>query len=102
MVKSPRGLLGALPDRGGGGMTMGPLPTVPALAGSGRAPDCAWAAPGRGVVAVWASAPAQVVTSKAAANFSNTFFIGFLVSRIFGRPSALRHKKRLEIGVQRR
>src|SRR5471032_1017124 len=83
MVKSPRGRLDAAPPGlGTGGMTIGPLPTVPALAGSGTAPDCAWAAPGRGGVALWAKAPTQVPTNNAAASFSNTFFIAILVPEI--------------------
>ncbi len=83
MVKSPRGRLGAFPGRGTGGATIGPLPTTLALAGSGTALDCAWAAPGRDGVAVCASATAQVLTSKAPASFSNTVFIDILALRIF-------------------
>jgi len=69
----------AAPGRaGGGGMTIGPLPTTFALAGSGTELDCAWAAPGLGGVALWASASTHVLTSNAAANFNSMFFIVFL------------------------
>jgi hypothetical protein len=40
--------------------------------------DWAPAAPGRGVVAVWASAMVQVLTRNAPASFRNTVFIDIL------------------------
>ena len=90
MVKSPRGRAGARPGRGaGGGMTIGPLPTTLALAGSGTSLDWAPAAPGRDGAAVWASAMVQVPTRKAAASFRNTVFIDILVRKFssgFRRP----------------
>src|SRR5882672_1625578 len=103
MVKSPRGRLEAFPPGlGTGGATIGPLPTTLALAGSGTALDCAWAAPGRDGLALWASAPAQVLTSNAAASLSNRFFIDILASKDFYPRIRSRHEKWLEIGAQGR
>src|SRR5690349_5464408 len=99
MVKSPRGRDGPAPvGRGTGGITIGPLPTTLALAGSGIALDCALAAPGREGAALWASATAQLPTSNAPASFSNTFFIDNLAFRFSFR---LRHQEWFEIAVQR-
>src|SRR5438874_7749454 len=74
---------------------MGPLPTTLAPAGIGPALDCCGAAPGP---ALWASAPAQLPTSNAAASFNKTFFIGILASLLL---SVSCHKERLEISLQR-
>jgi hypothetical protein len=68
-----------LPGRaGGGGITIGPLPTTLALAGSGMALDCAPAAPGLGAGSC-ASASAQLPINKAAESLSS--FIVILASR---------------------
>src|SRR5262245_27376513 len=81
MVKSPRGRCGPAPaGRGTGGITIGPLRTTLAVAGSGLSLDAARAAPGRsGAAAPGAKATAQVPTSNAPAIFM-TFFIDVLAS----------------------
>src|SRR3954464_8586120 len=100
MVKSPRGRLEAFPGRATGGAMIGPLPTTLALAGSAVALDWAWAAPGRGGVAVCASATAQVLTNNAPASFNNRFFIDILVFRFLIGPAILRHQEWLEIAIE--
>jgi hypothetical protein len=80
MVKSPRGRLAAFPPgRGTGAAMIGPLPTTLALAGSGAALDCAWAAPG---LSACASAATQLPTSKKAASLGRIVFIDNLAFEI--------------------
>src|SRR5262245_39768994 len=93
MVKSPRGRLGPLPlGRGTGGAMIGPLPTTLALAGSGMALDCAWAAPGRDGAALCARAMTQLPTNNAAASLNR--FIVILVGWSGDQEG-------FEIGIQR-
>ena len=61
------------------GMTMGPLPTTLALAGSAAALDCAWAAPG---LSACASAATQLPTSRKAASLGRIVFISNLAFEI--------------------